>query len=210
MPCANDRFFDDSKARAEQERYARGWDPRRGKLTGGITFPTEDKLRAGETLYRFGHAERNDEENLSSPWWMRDAAFHEIVARASATGATLEETNRIKNAVAHDFGTAGVLFVVVVAQELRIFSGRGRPVEESGANGGVLRRILPGGFEIAQLFIPGLRDYPTGTRSAIARGALRFVRTEPAAEYLANQQARNQAGLAELDRVLPPGGRIPR
>jgi hypothetical protein len=210
VACANQRFFDDSNTRAEQERYARGWDSRKGKLTGGITFPIEDKVRCGGRLYRFGHAEKTDEENFSSPWWMRQETFTEIVARALRTGASLSDMNRIKNAVAHDFGSSGVIFVVELLQDLRVFSGRGRPVQESGQMGGVKDRILLGGVEIAQLFIPGLRDFTRRGRSDIAHAAMRIVRSEPASAYFLNQASRNRAGLAALDRDLPPGGRVPR
>jgi hypothetical protein len=62
MGCLNDHFFTNRTVRAEQERYARGWDPRSGKVKGGITFPIEDKVDAQRTLFRFGHGRDPDEK----------------------------------------------------------------------------------------------------------------------------------------------------
>jgi hypothetical protein len=112
--------------------------------------------------------------------------------------------SRIKNAVSYDFGPADVIYVVKLREPLRVFTGRGRPVEDSGREpGSVAKRIFPGGFEITQLFVPGLRDYPAAVRSAIALRAMHVVRSEQTVDYVLNQRARNRAGLEALDRLRP-------
>lgn len=101
MACANDQYFSDPKLRAEHERFARGFDPREGTFQGGSTFPQEDKVyRRDRLLFRFCHGGKSDEENLSSPWWLREASFNEIMARARMSEMNLIEMSRIKNAPA--------------------------------------------------------------------------------------------------------------
>lgn len=198
MACANDKYFSDPKLRAEQERFARVFDSREGGFRGGITFPEEDKVyQRDHLLFRFGHGGRSDEENLSSPWWLRQDSFNEIVARARMSKTNLIEMSRIKHAVSHKFGLADIIYVVEVRQPLRVFTGRGRPVvEESLMPGSTAGRIFPGGFEIAQLLIPGLRESAmVKCRSQIWHQALSFYRSEPALDYIVNQATRNAAGL---------------
>ena len=198
MACANDQYFSDPKLRAEHERFARGFDPREGTFQGRITFPQEDKVyRRDRLLFRFGHGGKSDEENLSSPWWLREASFNEIVARARMSERNLIEMSRIKNAVPHRFGPADVIYTVEILDSLRVFTGRGRPVvEESSTPDSTAKRIFPGGFEVAQLYIPGLREGAVARcRSKMWFRALKKYRSEPTLEYVVNQAARNAAGL---------------
>ena len=109
----------------------------------------------------------------------------------------LIEMSRIKNAVPHRFGPADVIYTVEILDSLRVFTGRGRPVvEESSTPDSTAKKIFPGRFEVAQLYIPGLREGAVARcRSKMWFRALKKYCSEPSPKYVVNQAARNAAGL---------------
>ncbi|MGX9962712.1 hypothetical protein ACVFYP_05280 [Roseomonas sp. F4] len=166
-------------ARDANRDYARGWSARDGRFIGGITYPEENKLPAGRVLVRIGHSRDQtgkpipDWVNLTSPWWMTDATFLDILGRGEDAGTAMDQMFRMKLALTPDFGVCDTLFWVVTRQPLRAWAGRARPVMEDPdpvvreAQGRPLAWM--GGWEVVQNFIPGLRDFAKGgpTRCAL-------------------------------------------
>lgn len=166
--AANDSEFQGA-AGARNLSFAQGWNPATRSARGGISFPQEVKIRPGEVLIRIGHsvnakgAPIPDWENLTSPWWMTSGTFLEIAARSQDSGTDIHHLARMKLALTPDFGVADTLFWVVVRQTLRAWNGRGFPVMEDPDPKVRQASNRPlawhGGYEIAQNFIPGLRDF---------------------------------------------------
>ncbi len=167
MPV-NQSLFDDQASFDRQMSFASGIS--RDRVRGGMYAVTQDKLRPGEVIYRVGHSMMPMTKNMSSPWWMRDESFYEIVGASQASGTGLGQLYRMKCAVAYDFGTADIILRASVKQTLRVFAGHGRPVidESEGRSG----QVWFGALEIAQMFIPGLRDFRTGLPTPVCHAAI--------------------------------------
>jgi hypothetical protein len=176
--AANDAEFGGA-GRERSRDYARGWSPRDKRFIGGITWPEETKIRKGTVLVRIGHsrdASGNpipDWINLTSPWWMTDATFLDIVGRGEDAGTPMDQLFRMKLALTPDFGVSDTLFWVVTRQPLRAWHGRARPVMEDPDPAVRVKLDRPlawlGGYEVGQNFIPGLRDF---TQNAPTRCAI--------------------------------------
>ena len=191
MP-ANDHEFRD-EARRKNLDFARGYVPGSGKMTGGITFPVEAKISKGTILARVGHSRFADGSpmpdwvNLTSPWWMTASTFLEIASRGQDAGTDLQHMVRMKLALTPAFGVADTLFRVVTKDSLRVWNGRARPVMEDPDPAIREAKGLPlawlGGYEIAQSFIPGLRDFDKRCPTKCALDTLAVVPKVPLAEY---------------------------
>lgn len=187
MP-ANDAEFSGA-ARERNLSFAQGWNPGTRAARGGISFPQEVKLRAGEVLIRVGHSvdEKGDPipdwVNLTSPWWMTSGTFLEIAARSEDSGTDIGYLVRMKLALTPDFGVADTIFWVRLRQTLRAWNGRGFPVMEDPDPQVRARQGVPmawhGGYEISQNFVPGLRDFAAWQPSAIALDSLEVLPKMP-------------------------------
>lgn len=156
---ANDQYFTNAVQYQRFLKDAQGkfW----GAAKGGIQGTVEpDKLKPGEKIYRIGHSNRPDDVNFSSPWWMRSQTFYEIASRAERHEIDFQDLFRHKAAVAKTFGVADLVLKAEVQQQVRVLSGRGRPVIDVDPNTKEVTGAWQGGLEITQLYIPGLREDP--------------------------------------------------
>lgn len=191
MPC-NDAEFSGT-ARSRNHDFARGWSPGGGLPRGGITWPSEVKIAKGTVLVRIGHSRDDrgnpipDWINLTSPWWMTDSTFLDIVGRGEDAGTDMQQMFRMKLALTPDFGVSDTLFWVVTRESLRAWNGRARPVMEDpdptvrAAQGRPLAWL--GGYEVAQNFIPGLRDFAAKCPTRCALDAFAVLPKVPLASY---------------------------
>jgi hypothetical protein len=112
---------------------------------------------------------------------MRDESFYAILGASEASGTGLGELYRMKCAVSYDFGTADIILQARVKQLLRVFAGHGRPVvDESEGRAG---QVWFGALEIAQMFIPGLRDFKTGYPTPVCHAAIEIEETFKVADF---------------------------
>lgn len=114
MEAANQALFDDPKEHQRLKAIASGFS--KSGIRGGIAFVIEDKVRTGETIYRIGHSNLPMTIKMSSPWWMRDAAFAHIMGSADAAGSDPRDLYRMKCAVSYDFGVADIVLKARVKQ----------------------------------------------------------------------------------------------
>lgn len=188
MRAANQNLFDDPREYDRHKAAASGFSG--GRARGGIAFITEDKVRPGEILYRIGHSNMPMTVNMSSPWWMREDTFEHIMGCADRAGSDPQQLFRMKCAVACDFGVADVILMAQVKQTLRAFTGRGYPVwDESDEKKG---QLWLGGMEIAQLFIPGLRDFARKIPTPLCHASLEILEKFKVSEYIHVQRRRNK------------------
>jgi hypothetical protein len=185
---ANQSFFDDPKELDRQMNFAGGYGA--NGVVGGIWPITQDKLRPGEVIYRVGHSTQPMTKNMSSPWWMRDESFYAICDASDRSGTQLSELYRMKCAVSYDFGVADIVLEARVTDLLRVFAGHGRPVVDGteGRKG----QVWFGALEIAQMYIPGLRDFKTGFPTAICRGSIEIVEKYKISDYISVQRGRQK------------------
>jgi hypothetical protein len=184
----NQSLFDDPKEYDRQMEYAGGYAA--GGVRGGIWPVTQDKLRPGEVIFRVGHSSLPMTKNMSSPWWMRDESFYAICDASERSGTRLPELYRMKCAVAYDFGTADIVLEARVTALLRVFAGHGRPVvDESDDRRG---QVWFGALEIAQIYIPGLRDFKTGFPTATCRASIEIVEKYKVSDYISVQRGRQR------------------
>jgi hypothetical protein len=188
MQAANQALFDDPDQYQRLKAIASGVS--KSGILGGMTFVTEDKVRAGEMIYRIGHSTMPMTLNMSSPWWMRDSTFEHIKSTTEAVDGDLQELYRIKCAVSYDFGVADIILRARLKQTLRAFAGRGRPVvcESEGQRG----QAWFGAIEIAQLFIPGLRDFERGVPTPLCHASLEILETSKIASFIRVQRRREK------------------
>jgi hypothetical protein len=192
MQPVNQHLFDDQTERNRLFLIASGRSSD-GYSRGGISFIQEDKVNPGEALYRVGQSTLPMTMNMSSPWWLRESAFLHIVAVAEQTQADPIEIFRRYCAVSNDFGVADTVIKVRNRLPLRAFTGRGVPVFDRapghdriwvGASGTEYRGDpWMGNYNVAQLFIPGLRDFRTRLPTAICHDAMQVVERLPLTEY---------------------------
>jgi len=186
--AANQRFFDDPAEYNRQSGFAGGYGT--AGVRGGIWPMTQDKLRPGEVIFRIGHSTLPMTRNMSSPWWMRDESFYEICGASERSQTPLPQLFRMKCAVAYDFGVADIVLEARVTRLLRVFAGHGRPVidESEGHNG----QVWFGALEIAQMFIPGLRDHKTGLPTAICHDSIAIIEKYKVSDYIKIQRGRQR------------------
>ena len=205
---ANQYCFDQPELRKWYLDLAHGFDPRPlssggGGFRGGLGFVTEVKIPAGSTLFRIGHSNYEQEANLSSPWWLLENSFYEVLSAAERSSGELEGVFRMKCAVAHAFGRSDTVFQVRTNDRLRAFGGRGRYVEDTaeGFNapwvGAISKQQYPGqvwmgASEIMQVFIPGLRDRDNRP-TALASSAISLVERFKVSEYIPVRRRRADA-----------------
>jgi hypothetical protein len=129
-------------------------------------------------------------KNMSSPWWMRDESFFAICDASDRSGTKLADLYRMKCAVSCDFGVADILLEVRVTDLLRVWAGHGRPVVDGteGRRG----QVWFGAIEIAQMFIPGLRDFETGLPSAICHRSIEIVEKYKISDYISVERGRQR------------------
>jgi hypothetical protein len=153
MSPVNMTFFVEPQI-AQQYRYARQ----------GILNPSVEDLHPDRYayLYRFGHSSLSDEENLSSPWWSDYQSLAAIKSFAERNQVSTRVASRIFNAQAPRFGLADILYKARLGATVRVFRGLGRPIESEG------RMYFPPN-SITQTFIPGLRDWPGKSLSALGK-----------------------------------------
>lgn len=229
MTPLNQRFFDDSAERNRQIEFAGGYKqitrPNGAKDTiirGGIWPMTEDKLRPGEVIFRVGHSNLPMTQNMSSPWWLRDESFYAICDASERTRKSLAESKkpddrserhrtslgnlfRMKCAVSYDFGVADIVLQARVTHTLRVFAGHGRPVvdDSDGRKG----QVWFGALEIAQMFVPGLRDFKTGFPTDICRQSIEITEKYKVSDYIAVERGRqrrfHRRMLADFDKTAP-------
>jgi hypothetical protein len=193
---ANDRYF------TNPVQYQRFLKDAQGKLAGaargGIQGTVEpDKLKPGETIYRIGHSNRPDDVNISSPWWMRSQTFYEIASRAERHEIDFQDLFRHKAAVAVTFGVADLVLKATVQQQVRVLSGRGRPVIDVDEKTKEITGAWQGGLEITQLYIPGLREDPArefSRPSAIYNTLIKVVMSVPVSDYMKENWAKRATG----------------
>ncbi|WP_426957537.1 hypothetical protein [Muricoccus radiodurans] len=193
MP-ANDAEFQGA-ARASGYDYARGYMPGKPTPTGGITYPSEVKIPKGTVLIRIGHSRYDDGSpmpdwvNLTSPWWMTSGTFLEIVGRGEDAGTDMQHMFRMKLALTPDFGVSDTIFWVVTKTSLRAWNGRARPVMEDPDPAVREKKGRPlawlGGFEIAQNYVPGLRDFKARCPTRCALDSFEVLPKVPVTRYAA-------------------------
>lgn len=188
VQATNQHFFEDPAEYNRQIEFAGGYS--KSGVRGGIWPVTQDKLRPGEVIYRVGHSSMPMTKNMSSPWWMRDESFYAICGASQRSGTALENIYRMKCAVAHDFGVSDIVLEAQVKQLLRVFAGHGRPVEDKDPKR--QGRVWFGAIEIAQMFIPGLRDFKTGLPTAICHGSIEIIEKYKVVEYISVQRRRQK------------------
>jgi hypothetical protein len=188
----NDDQFQGSM-REKTRDFARGWSPGTKKFMGGITWPEENKIRAGTVLMRIGHSRDDggnpmpDWINLTSPWWMTSSTFLDIVGRGEDAGTEMNQMFRMKLALTPDFGVSDTVFWVQTTVPLRSWAGRARPVLEDPnpvvreAQGRPLGWM--GGWEVVQNFIPGLRDFARGCPTPLALNGFKVLPKVPVSAY---------------------------
>jgi hypothetical protein len=188
VSCENDHYFLDPVERAASRRFA----------ATGISMPEETKLRSGQILYRMGHSTRSYSQGAGSPWWISDATFDYLRAKAQevwpemAADRAFRRIFRQKLAVAPMFGPSDVVLRAVVKSRLRAWTGRGRLILDTKSAGDTISYL--GGFEIAQLCIPGLMietapDSRKWVRSPAFDRMLEVGPPLPAASYFGSRQA---------------------
>ena len=184
----NQKFFDDPMEYQRQMNFAGGYSAK--GVRGGMWPLTEDKLRPGEVIFRVGHSNLPMTKNISSPWWMRDESFYAICDASERSGTALPSLYRMKCAVAYDFGVADIVLEARVTALLRVFAGHGRPVvDDSDERRG---QAWYGALEIAQIFIPGLRDFTTGFPTRICHQSIEIVAKYKLIEYISVQRGRQR------------------
>jgi hypothetical protein len=188
MEAANQALFDDPREHQRLKAIASGFS--KSGIRGGIAFVTEDKVRAGETIYRIGHSNLPMTINMSSPWWMRDAAFAHIMGSAEAAGSDPRDLYRMKCAVSYDFGVADIVLQARVKQTLRAFTGRGRPVVDDSED--KRGQVWLGAAEIAQRFIPGLRDFKRRVPTPLCHGSVEIIEKFKVTEFIRIQRGRTK------------------
>jgi hypothetical protein len=192
---ANDRYFlnpvYDSFLRDAQGKLE-------GAARGGIQGTVEpDKLKPGETIYRIGHSTSSDDVNISSPWWMRSQTFYEIAARADRHEIDFQDLFRHKAAVATTFGVADMVLKATVQQQVRVLTGRGRPVIDVDEKTKEITGSWQGGLEITQVYVPGLREDPGRDfrrPSSIYNTLIKVVMKVPVSDYMKKNWANRANG----------------
>jgi hypothetical protein len=96
----------------------------------------------------------------------------------------------MKCAVSYDFGVSDIVLEARVTKLLRVFAGHGRPVEDKDPE--QKGRIWFGALEIAQMYIPGLRDFKTGFPTEICHASIEIVEKYKVNEYIAVQRGRQK------------------
>jgi hypothetical protein len=184
----NQSFFDDPREYDRQAALAGGYND--NGVRGGIWPMTQDKLRPGEVIFRVGHSNLPMTRNMSSSWWMRDESYYAICDASERSGTALPNLYRMKCAVAFDFGVADIVLEARVTALLRVLAGHGRPVvDDSDEKRG---QVWFGAIEIAQMFIPGLRDYKTGFPTRICHQSIEIVEKYKLTDYIAVQRGRQR------------------
>lgn len=200
MTPINQFFFDDPAERNRQVDFAGGYGV--DGVRGGIWPMTEDKLRPGEVIFRVGHSNLPMTKNMSSSWWLRDESFYAICDASERSRTSLAQLYRMKCAVAYDFGVADIVLQARVTQTLRVFAGHGRPVvdDSDGRKG----QVWFGALEIAQMFIPGLRDFKTGFPTDICRQSIEITKKYKVSDYISVERGRqrrfHRRMLADFDK----------
>jgi len=194
MEPANQSFFSNPKEYSRLMLIAAGHS--NSGVRGGMTSITEDKIRAGERIYRVGHSNLPMTINMSSPWWMREETFLYIMGVAERAGSDPNELYRMKCAVSYDFGVSDIVLKAHVKQTLRVFTGRGRPVEDDSE--GRRGQWWHGGYEIAQLFIPGLRDFEKKMPTKLCHDAIEIEEKFKVSDYNRVQRGR----LKKINKTL--------
>lgn len=140
----------------------------------GILNPSVETLHPARNayLYRLGHSQLADDENLSSPWWIDYQNFIALKTFAQANSVSLTVSSRIHSAQAPQFGPADVLYKAVLAAPILVFQGSGRPIM-----GDDDRVYFPPGA-VTQTFVPGLRAWPAKGRSSLWYAAFTSFSTE--------------------------------
>jgi hypothetical protein len=133
----------------------------------GILNPSTEDLHPDRYayLYRFGYSDKSDDENLSSPWWSDFQSFISIKLFAERNQISTRISSRIYNAQAPFFGPADTIYRAKLGAMVRAFRGVGRPIESFG------RMYFPPS-SVTQTFIPGLRDWPHKSLSALGKKVL--------------------------------------
>ncbi len=184
----NQSFFDDPAEYERQLTFAGGYGAK--GVRGGIWPITQDKLRPGEVIYRVGHSTLPMTKNMSSPWWMRDESFYAICDASERSGTSLPQLYRVKCAVSYDFGVADIVLEARVTALLRVLAGHGRPVTDDSE--GRRGQVWYGALEIAQMYIPGLRDFKTGFPTDICHQSIEVMEKYKLSEYIAVQRGRQR------------------
>jgi len=185
---ANQSFFDDPAEYNRQIDFAGGYSE--SGVRGGIWPVTQDKLRPGEVIYRVGHSNMAMTKNMSSPWWMRDESFYAICNASERSGTDIGDIYRMKCAVSYDFGVSDIVLEARVTRLLRVFAGHGRPVEDKSPE--QKGRVWFGALEIAQMYIPGLRDFKTGLPTAICHESIEIIEKYKVSDYISVQRRRQE------------------
>jgi hypothetical protein len=131
--------------------------------SAGMLSPSVETLSPQRyaSLYRLGHSNLSDDENLSSPWWSDFQSFNALRKYAETNSISLTMASRIHNAQTAEFGPADTLFKVSLHGPVMVFQGLGRPMM------GLDNRIYSPPHAVTQTFIPGLRDWPRRARSKL-------------------------------------------
>jgi hypothetical protein len=109
-------------------------------------------LAAGERLYKFVSLPIDRTRILASPWWIRQAAFDELQARARRLGTPLADLVRSQLAIAGEWNPGmDTLFTIGLAAAVDAWEGRARWQPASVRGRDVL--FTGGGVQLA---VPGL------------------------------------------------------
>lgn len=89
--------------------------------------PTYVELRSGERLYKFVSLPIVRQRILESPWWIRQAAFDDLVIRARRLQQPVADLARSQMAIAAQWNPGmDSLFIVVLAAPADGWEGRAR------------------------------------------------------------------------------------
>lgn len=164
MTCFNQGFFDPPRRRITQ-----AWAD-----TGLGVHQLETKHIPGSIFWRMGDSGTSWERNATSPWWISQATFDDLVTtaeRLAGDGHRLDRVFRrlvrMKLAVLPSWGAKHDLVIrLSLRSRARVIHGRGRFVEDNKDN--VHYRGL-GAFEIEQVFLPGLSFPATDDPAKVAQ-----------------------------------------
>ncbi len=192
-PVNRDSFFPPKLA--VNEARARGADPSTGFMNGGMGFLQRVHLPVGQNYYRFGDSDRfaiDWRREAAGGWWVDYNTFNIIRTFAKRSEAVQEYAAKIHQpplayatklflAVPYEWGDCGALCVVNLKRRLDAFKGRGKPANlgpdeaQRDPRDGRARYIPLPNAEVAQLYIPELRDHFDAVFDVVSKGPTPIV-----------------------------------
>jgi hypothetical protein len=98
--------------------------------------------------------------------------------------------------VSYDFGVSDIVLEARLNLTLRAFTGHGRAVVDDRRG-----QVWFGSLEIAQLFIPGLRDFERKIPTPLCHAAIEIVEKLKVSEYIRVQRRRLKWSRKHLDET---------